>query len=101
MTAEQGYWAAARLPRVANALDDEAPRPSAHARRDFSIVRHALRQIVAFLFGVLLLLAASGPALVVTAVFLSNDTAESEVTYVIQPEIPNSRSYTIAKDAAH
>src|SRR6476620_5792595 len=84
LTAEQGYWTAARVPRVATlAGDDESGPAPGDRRRGVSLVTRALRQVIAVLFSLAILLAVSCPALAATSVFLSNDSAGSEVTYVI------------------
>jgi hypothetical protein len=96
LTAEQGYWTAARVPRVATlAGDDESGPAPGDRRRGVSLVTRALRQVIAVLFSLAILLAVSCPALAATSVFLSNDSAGSEVTYVIplatEPPHPQRR----------
>jgi len=87
LTAEQGYWTAARVPRVATlAGDDESGPAPGDRRRGVSLVTRALRQVIAVLFSLAILLAVSGPALAATSVFLSNDSAGSEVTYVVRSQ---------------
>jgi hypothetical protein len=61
LTAEQGFWTAARVPRVATLADDPESSPSARGRRrGVSIVTRALRQVVALLFGLVMFLVVSG-----------------------------------------
>jgi hypothetical protein len=61
LTAEQGYWSARRILRVA-----EVDRDTTHVYegpRGVAIVERALRHVMAFLFALLLCLVVSVPAL--------------------------------------
>lgn len=80
LTAEQGFWTAARVPRVATPAGNDESRPSPRERRrDASLFTRALRQVVAFLFGLVIVIAVGSPARAATGVFLFTGSERPEL----------------------